>query len=286
MKKFVAIILFVLLFSGQTIAVNRFTALNSEIKAAVSRNHGAKLLPGHRVAVSFIDIKSGYKISVNGDKIFPAASIIKIPVLAALFDQIQKKRISLKERIYCSNRDKLPEAGQLQWLPPQFYSVQNLAFRMIANSDNTATRLLVRRVGRARVNAYAKKNGLRNTFVRDETALSELPNSNVNLTSANDIAKVLLRIETGKGFSPSSRKEMLSYMFSQKYVFGIPKALPPGFRCANKTGMLSNVLHDSAIVYSLRGNYILCVFTKGFVNEKKAASLIREISRIVSSYYI
>ena len=285
MKKLFSVLLVCILITGFCNATTRFAGINSEIKTIAIRNYPKTLL-GKRIAVTFIDLKTGYKCSVNGDKPFPAASIIKIPVMAALFDSIQKKKAFLSEKIYCSEKDKLPEAGQLQWLPAQYYTIKNLCSRMISQSDNTATRLIVRRLSKARINAYIRRIGLRNTIVRDETALSEMPNGNVNLATTNDIARILQRIELSKGFTKASRREMLSYMFAQKYVFGIPRALPPSFRCANKTGMHTYVLHDTAIVYSRRGNYVLCVFTKGFVSDKKAASVIRDVSKTVAAYYM
>jgi beta-lactamase class A len=156
---------------------------------------------------------------------------------------------------------------------------------MISLSDNTATRLLINRVGMKKINSYCRRIGLQSTRILDPTALAEPPKRNVNITTANDTVRLLHRIETRKGFSSSSRKDITSFMLNQKYRFGIPLVLPQGFVCANKTGNLEHVLHDSAIVYAPKGTYILCVFTKGFKQDRNARLVINDVSRIVAEYY-
>ncbi len=232
-----------------------------------------------------MDVRTGYKISVRGDDMFPAASIIKLPVMSYLFYLADRQSLSLNERIKFLESDKCPEAGMLQWLKPTPLPLRRYCKLMISISDNTATRVLVKRLGKNNITSYVRKLGLSNTYVRDETALSEPPSSKVNITTANDIAKLLYRIERGIRYTAASRKEMISYMIDQKYRFGIPFPLPGGFICANKTGNLTNVLHDTAIVYTNRGSYILCVFTKGFKKDRNARFVINDVSKVVSEYY-
>jgi len=156
---------------------------------------------------------------------------------------------------------------------------------MISISDNTATYVLALMSGKENVNSYMRRIGLSNTRLLDETALVERPRPNYNRTTPNDIAYLLLRIQRGAGFSKASRADMIKFMRNQKYVFGIPRTLPKNFSCANKTGKLTNVLHDAAIVYSPRGSYVLCVFTQGFKNDTDARIVMNRVSRIVAEYY-
>lgn len=264
---------------------NRFYSLQQKLYPIVYKNYGRQVLRRSGIGISFRDVASGYKVSINGNKTFPAASIIKLPVMAYLFYLSDKKLVGLNQKIRFSNADKLPGAGVLQWLRPTSYTLWNLCRLMISISDNTATRLLVNRLGKRKITLYARKIGLKNTYVLDQTALVEPPKRNVNLTTPNDICYLLYKIESRKGFSKSSRKDMLSFMLNQKYRFGIPFVLPKKFACANKTGNLSNILHDAAIVYSPRGKYVLCVFTKGFKRDHNARKVINKVSEIVAKYY-
>jgi beta-lactamase class A len=264
----------------------RFAGLQSELNAIADKNYGRLCIGKAGVGIAFVDLGSGYRVSVNGTRSFPAASIIKLPAMAYTFYLSDRHLLNLNEKIKFRDRDKLPGAGILQWLRPSSYSISSLCRMMISLSDNTATRLVMNRVGKKKINQYCRKIGLNNTFILDETALVEPPSPRVNLTTPNDVAKLLARIENGSGFSASARKEMLSFMLNQKYVFGIPRALPRNFRVANKTGNLEHILHDAAIVYSPRGKYVLCVFTKNFKNDKRANRLvIHKVSEIVASYY-
>jgi len=267
------------------LSASRFHTLDNKLKAIAFKRYGKQVYRGYAIGISFRDLRTGYLISVNGNRTFPAASIIKLPVMTYLFYLSDHNLIDLSEHIGFSYADKLPGAGILQWLQPSRYTLWNYCRMMISLSDNTATRLLVNRVGRKNVNRYCRKIGLYKTFLLNSNPLTEPPNRSANLTTPNDIAKLLARIEKGTGFKPSSRKDMLSFMMGQKYRFGIPFALPKGFRCANKTGNISNVLHDCAIVYAPRGKYVLCVFTKGFKRDKAARMVINKVSAAVAAYY-
>ncbi len=262
-----------------------FTKMETDIRKVVNRYYGTKVFKSYKIGVALKDLRTGRSVLVNGKKIFPAASIIKLPVMAYLYDLKDKGLIDLDERVFISDKDKLPGAGVLQYRGEGRYSVRNLCRLMISKSDNTATMALVKRLGRSRINSYSKKIGLRNTYLYDATALVEPPLSKVNMTTPYDMVKLLDRIERGVGFKNNSRSEMLSFMLEQKYRFGIPFVLPDGFVCANKTGCLEFILHDAAIVRSPKGTYVLCVFTKGFRRDRNARLVINEISKIVSDNY-
>ena len=285
MKKISTFLIAVIFFSGNAFAAPRFAGLGKQLKVIAYKNYGMKVVRGYKIGIAFQDMRTGYRLSVNGNSVFPAASIIKLPVMASIYSLADRGKIDLNQKIRFGDRDKLPGAGVLQWLRPTSYKLWNLCRMMISLSDNTATRLCVNRVGKANVNRYCKRIGLYRTCMLDETALAERPNLRINRTTPLDILKLLVRIEKGSGFSKASRKEMLSFMFNQKYRFGIPRVLPPNFRCANKTGNLERVLHDAAIVYSPRGTYVLCVFTKGFVRDRQARLVINEVSAAVSRHY-
>lgn len=288
MKKKIFFLALTLIFSAQTLhaqASTRFPRLQSRLRSIANANYGKKVYPGHKIGITVVDVKTGARVSVNGASVFPAASIIKIPIMAYLFHAADSKTLTMEKRVKVGERYKQPGAGVIQYLKPNYYSLWNLCRYMISISDNTATYVLARMAGKKNVNSYVSSLGLKNTRLLDETALVERPKPNYNRTTPNDIAYLLTRIQRGAGFSKTSRADMIKFMRNQKYVFGIPRALPKNFSCANKTGKLTNVLHDAAIVYSPRGSYVLCVFTQGFKNDTNARIVMNRVSGIVAQYY-
>ena len=103
-----------------------------------------------------------------------------------------------------------------------------------------------------------------------------------NVTSARDLSALLLAIERGQAASPGSTREMLDILARQELNTEIPAGLPPGTRVAHKTGWITGVLHDAAIVYPPgRKPYVLVVLTKGIPDRAVARQLIQDISRMV-----
>ncbi len=278
-----ALVFFVQPLYAQTSA--RFPRLQSRLSSVANANYGRKVYPGHKIGITVVDVKTGARVSVNGSSVFPAASIIKIPIMAYLFNASDSGTLTLGKRVKVDDSHKQPGAGVIQYLKPNYYTLWSLCRYMISISDNTATYVLALMSGKENVNSYMRRIGLSNTRLLDETALVERPRPNYNRTTPNDIAYLLLRIQRGAGFSKASRADMIKFMRNQKYVFGIPRTLPKNFSCANKTGKLTNVLHDAAIVYSPRGSYVLCVFTQGFKNDTDARIVMNRVSRIVAEYY-
>ncbi len=273
------------LVSGAAFGQSRFAGLEKELRVIAGKNYGSRTVKGYRIGIAFEDIRTGRRISVNGSVVFPAASIIKLPVMAAIYSLADRGLLNLEKKVRFTNRDKLPGAGVLQWLQPNTYRLWNLCRLMISLSDNSATRLCVNTAGKKAINSYCSAIGLTSTRLLDETALAEAPRARINTTTALDTVKLLSRIQKGRGFSKASRKQMLSFMLDQKYRFGIPQMLPRGVKCANKTGNLERVLHDSAIVYTPRGSYALAVFTKGFKKDRDARLVINEVSAAVYRRY-
>ncbi|HYI01033.1 serine hydrolase, partial [Hyalangium sp.] len=106
-----------------------------------------------------------------------------------------------------------------------------------------------------------------------------------NTATARDLATLLAAIEQGKVASARSTEAMRTILLAQELNDEIPAGLPPGTRVAHKTGQITGVLHDAAIVYPPgRAPYILVVLTSGIPDEKVARSLIVDISRSVYAH--
>jgi len=239
-----------------------------------------------RVGMAFIDLKSGWEFSINGSQEFPAASVAKVPVMAAAYHLADSGKLDLEQKILFKDSDKLEGSGVLRWMPGgKLYTLRNLIRLMIVLSDNTATKMVINAIGLASINDYLHSVGLSKTLINDPTMLNEPPLPNINVTSPRDMACLLAKIKNYQGFSESSSKQMLSYMRNQRYRWGIWRGVPTGTAIADKTGNLEGILNDVGIVYTKRGNYVLSIFTRDFAKKSEARKLINEISRVVYEEY-
>lgn len=250
------------------------------------RIHNISATTEGKVGVTFFDLKTGWTMQVNGSQEFPAASVAKVPVMACAYHLYSLGTLDLNRKILFKESDKLGGSGVLQWMRGgKSYTLRNLIRMMIVLSDNTATKLVVDTIGLKAINDYMVSIGLANTIIKDPTMLVEPPAYNNNLTTPLDMARLLVKINGGQGFTQKAKLEMLSYMRNQRYRWGIWRGVPAGTKVADKTGNLEGILNDVGIVYAKSGNYILSVFTQGFKKQRTARLLINEISKAAYEEY-
>jgi beta-lactamase class A len=248
------------------------------------------------VGVAFHDLETGDSLYMNADDSFHAASTMKVPVLIELMRRVDAGALSPDQGILLVNQfgsivDGSPyslNAGDDS--DSSAYArigsrvpIRELIDRMITRSSNLATNALIELVRADRVNATAHTLGARNIQVlrgvEDGKAFSAGLN---NTTTARDLAVLLEGIERGSVASRSSCDAMREILLRQEFNGEIPAGLPPGTKVAHKTGWITGVLHDAAIVYpSGRKPYVLVVLTRGIPDDKMARQLIADISRIV-----
>ncbi|OGC32970.1 hypothetical protein A2311_05440 [candidate division WOR-1 bacterium RIFOXYB2_FULL_48_7] len=240
----------------------------------------------HKVGVAFIDLKTGDILQVNGSMEFPAASVAKVPVMAAAYHLVELKQLNLAEKLKLRKEDKVGGSGYLQWMKPgTVMSLKDLIGLMIMRSDNTATKMLVDRIGLGNINQYLQANDIKNTVLNDHTMLVEPPSNNNNRTCPLDMAYLTLKIQESYGFDKDSSQEMLYFMKNQRYRWGIWRGVPPGTIVADKTGNLTGILNDVGVVYTKAGNYVLAIFTRNFPKKREGRKIINDVSRLVYEEY-
>ena len=252
--------------------------------------------PGAIVAVSVRDLGTGDSLDINADDSFHAASTMKVPVMIELLRQAEKGWISLDQGILLVNQfgsivdgspfsvDAGDDSDSLMYTRiGQRVPVRELLEHMITRSSNLATNALIAIVGAQRANATAHELGARNIKVlrgvEDQKAFDVgLSNS----TTSRDLATLMLAIETSRAASRPSCDAMRRILLNQEFNDEIPAGVPAGTLVAHKTGWITGVLHDAAIVYPrARAAYVLVVLTRNIPDEKVARSLIVDISRLV-----
>ena len=264
---------------------------SAAIEARSARTDGAIV----RVVAYRLDGK-GPRIVLRGDSLVHAASTMKVPVLIALAQQADRGQLRLDDAIPLRNEFSSIVDGSLYTLSKADDSddtvydrvgervpIRWLATRMITHSSNLATNALLTVVAADSVTALTRTLGTTRMLVRrgveDGPAFRAGLN---NTTTANDLAALLVAIATNRAASHASCAWMRDVLFAQAFNSAIPAGLPAGTRVAHKTGDITRVEHDAALVYPARGApYVLVVLTSGIESQSAARSLIADITRIV-----
>ena len=264
--------------------------LEQKIKVLI-RESGAET-----VAVAFHDLSAGAEILINPDQNFHAASTMKVPVMMELYRQAETGKFSLQDQVPIKNQFASIADGSPYSLSPdddsdltlykrvgQMATMRELLHLMITVSSNLATNILIERVGAQNVAELMRKYGANDIRVlrgvEDGKAFQLGMN---NTTTARDLMVLLRRIAEGRAVSKKASDEMLKILLDQKFGEGIPSGLPGEARVAHKTGSITKLYHDAAIVYlPKRKPYVLVVLTRGLADEKRANKLAADISREV-----
>lgn len=234
------------------------------------------------------DLASGWKISLNQDKLFPSASLVKVPIMASYILASAKGEVNLNNRIALKNSCRVLGSGTLKSYAPgtEFY-INDLIRVMVTESDNTAANMLIDYFGFNRLNSYFKKLGLNNTnLTRQMMDFRKRKQGVENFTSAQDLAALFKEIYNNNLVNKSFSGKCLEILKQQKIKDRIPKRLPAGTVVANKTGLERGVCHDAGIVFTPQGDYLIVVLTRHKNKVARPAKrFIAQLALDVYNYY-
>lgn len=216
------------------------------------------------VGIVIKDLRFNWEISYNKDKLFPSASLAKVPIMAACFLAAKEGRIQLDQQVVLRNSDKFSGSGILKDIRPgATFTVEELIGLMVEDSDNTATNILTSMVGINYLNRVFNSLGLKNTSLSRRIADFSLRDRGIeNYTTPEDIALLLERIYRRSLISKDLSEKCLRVLKLQRVNDRIPKYLPVDVTVAHKTGLERSVCHDAGIVFSCKGDFLICVLTK------------------------
>ena len=238
----------------------------------------ANHLPG-LVAISIVNLRDGTALNINGNANMPAASVIKIPVMVEVMRQAAIGRFSLHRTVMVLDRDRDCGFGALcdaDW--GKEYTVRELLWRMIARSDNTATNMLLRLVGRQAVNQTMEDLGLTQTHLGD--SIHSDGDIRTLRTSANDMMRLLSEIAAHRVVDDASDDLMLEILAGQRHNTLLPEPLPRNVIVEHKTGTLHDTLNDVGIVELPGAPYVICVLTTHLGDLDDGEAFIRSVSRM------
>jgi beta-lactamase class A len=232
------------------------------------------------MGVAILDLGSGKKFLSHGDDVFPQASSIKIAVLAELYRQAQAGKLKLTDLYTVQAADLVPDSDIMGGLTAGVTRVtlRDLATMMVAVSDNSATNVLIDRVGMENVNALMDSLGLVHTRLRrkmmDLKAASE---GRENISTPAEMMNLLEDLYRGKVLSREMTDDFFKMLSTHKESF-IPRELPEGLKIANKPGELEGVRNDSGVVFVENHPYVICVMTTYLRRERDGEEAIARIS--------
>ncbi|CAN5533750.1 N/A [soil metagenome] len=249
---------------------------------------------GAEVAVAFRTLDGRDEVLIDPDKPFHAASTMKVPVMIELFRQRAEGIVSLDEPLAIRNEFRSIVDGSPYTLSEgddsdrEVYAalggtmtLGQLNESMIAVSSNFATNLLIEKLGVENVRRTVKALGAEGMQVlrgvEDQKAFDKGLN---NATTARGLLVLLEKLAQGQAVGARADGEMIEVLKRQKFGDAIPAGLPPGTPVAHKTGNITRIHHDAAVVYATRP-YVLVVLVRGIDEQKQSAALIAAISRAV-----
>jgi beta-lactamase class A len=241
------------------------------------------------VGYSIVDLTSGERIGHLESASFPTASAIKLAIVYELFKQADEKRIDLEEKVTLDRRQAVGGTGVLVEMGTPTLSIRDYAVLMVTLSDNTATNVLIDRLGMDRIAARMQGLGLNGTKLRRhmmDTAAARRGDENV---STPDELVRLLEAMHGPMTGPARTGHYLMGeaidLLKKPKENRLRKGLPEGVASADKSGELEGVRVDAGIVFAKNRPYVLCVMTTFLKDEAEGERAIEEISRVAYEYF-
>lgn len=233
------------------------------------------LVPG----VFLMDLDNSNFFSFNGTNTFSAASMIKLPILVAFFQDVDAGKIKLDEMLVIQQTDLAEGSGDMQYAGTGTqYTALETATNMIIISDNTATNMIIRRIGGIEtINQRFRQWGMQQTLMR-----KPLPDlEGTNTTSPKELVSLLALLNEGKLLSMKSRDRLFDIMRRTTTDTLLPSVMSPGSTAAHKTGDIGSMVGDVGIIDLPSGRrYAIAAMVKRPHNDGRAQDLIRQLAAV------
>lgn len=221
-------------------------------------------------AFNVVELSTGDTYGVNQHEVMQAASLIKLPVMIAAYQEAERGVLSLESKYTLRNEDKIGGSGSMQYAEAgKVYTYRQLLELMGQQSDNTAFGVVIRKIGKARVLELMSLMGLRNTSIDENT------------TTPYEISMLFQKVHEGRLLTSKYKEALLSSLTDTIYESHLPKGVPPDIDVAHKYGREIHVVNDAGIVDAIRP-YVVTIMTSGVV-ESEADLIFPELSRTIYS---
>jgi len=231
-----------------------------------------------------LNLTTGAQASVNADRVFPAASLYKLPIMIETIRQIQLGRISPDQMLVVSRANYVLGSGVLQGRLGESLPVRDLLRLMIGESDNIAAMMLLDLTGLNNVNQTMVGLGLQSTRLLDWHLASANEGIGPYSTSPADVGTLLQTVAQGRLVDQATSDEALRLLGQKQASDLLSEALPWNVKVAHKWGEIPGARHDAGIVYTPRFQYIIVVMTEN-VDPRGSPTYIRDVSKSVYDYF-
>jgi beta-lactamase class A len=240
----------------------------------------APLIKAHKgkVAVAVKHLGNGESYTHNADEPMPTASLIKLPVMIEVYQQVEEGKIKLSTPIMLRDADKVPGSGILtdNFSEGATLPLRDLVRLMIVFSDNTATNMVLDQIGIDSTNKRMEAWGFENTRINAKvyrgstTSINKQRTDKFGLgsTTANEMVAILEKLNDGKAGTAEATKAMLEHLKKCDDKEKMPRFLPAKVELAHKTGSVNDSRTDAGILFLPSGPVAVCVLTTD--NEDKS----------------
>jgi beta-lactamase class A len=240
--------------------------LDSKLHELISAHKG-------KVAVALKHLGTGETFFDHADDVMPTASLIKLPVMAEVYFQAEAGKIKLDDMVTLTKDEMVQGSGILtdHFSPGAKFSLRDAVHLMIVYSDNTATNLVLDKIGIKPVNDRMAGLGLKETrinakvFKGSTTSVDPARTKQYGLgsTTAREMLTLLEMLDKGELVSADASKAMLEHMKKCEDKDKFPRFLPKGVTVAHKTGSVSDARTDAGLLYFKEGPVALVILTNG-----------------------
>jgi len=244
-------------------AVEAKESLADVLQPAIDQHHGD-------VGLAIKNLKTGESFHYRAEEPMPTASLIKFPVMIATYRAIEDGKLSLDDKIELKKEDQVVGSGMLSshFSPGTMLSLRDAIHLMIVFSDNTATNLVIDKLGLPVTTEYMTTLGLKETRLnskvfRRDTSLNKDRSLKYGLgsTTANEMIQLLERLEKKELVSEKASEQMLEHMYANDDKLKVPRLLPAGTKVAHKTGSVNESRTDAGIINSTAGPIAFAILT-------------------------
>jgi beta-lactamase class A len=222
------------------------------------------------VGITVLDLRNGQTLSIRGHETFPSASLIKVPVLVTLLDEVHAGRMRLDEPITMIARDRVGGAGILQHMASGHrLTVEDAAWLMITLSDNTATNLVLDKLDIRTVWTRMEALGLPHSKIHSKTfrrhtsvAMDSSVRYGLGVTTPDETVQLFTLLHEGRAVSPAMDSVALAMLRANQDDAMLVRWLPPGVPVAHKSGAVDRARNDCGILYGPSAPVALCVMTR------------------------
>lgn len=237
---------------------------------------------GTTVGLALRDLASGTTQQLDGEVDLPSASTIKVAIMIGLAQAVDAGTVRLEElRPTTGPGIRIDGSGVVNWLDPSLQlSLHDLAWLMIAISDNSTSNVLIETLGVEAINAAAQRLGAGGTrlgrkFIGSHDPMP--PDGARNRATALGLVNLLSAIEQDRAASPARCAWMRQLLADQQHLDRIPRRLPAGVAYRGKTGSIERIAHDCGVLEGPGGKLALAVLCEGFDDDYAADAFIGRI---------